>query len=359
MTRVPRHKVLNALRIALAVLVVAAVALAVYRNWAEVSADLRKISGGSMLLAAALVAVAPVLTVLGWRVILTDLGSPLHLAPAGGIYFVGQLGKYVPGSVWSIVAQAEMGTRLRIPRARSAVAGLITIGLAAVCGFAVGLPALPLLFRRDDTQSVVWAVLLALPLFALVLWPRLLNWGIGLGLRLLRREPLEHSLSGRAVLLSGLCFVGAWLASGAQAWVLVRAVGESTVSPERLALLSVCGFALASSLAMFAVVLPAGVGAREGLLVLLLAPATSTSAATAVVVLSRFLTVMSDVVFAAAGWAWARSHHLITSRAEREHDGLPTEADDPEGAATDRDALTGDSVGDEARRASGHTPSGG
>ena len=77
--------------------------------------------------------------------------------------------------------------------------------------------------------------------------------------------------------------------------------------------------------------------------VLLLAPATSTSAATAVVVLSRFLTVMSDVVFAAAGWAWARSHHLITSRAEREHDGLPTEEDKL----------------DEAEPASGHTPSGG
>lgn len=328
MAGVPRHKILNGLRIVLAVLVLAAVTVAVYRNWAEVSADLRRISGGSLLLAAGLVALAPILTVLGWRVILADLGSPLHLAPAGGIYFVGQLGKYVPGSVWSIVAQAEMGTRLHIPRARSAVAGLITIGLAAICGFAVGLPALPLLFQRDDTQSVVWAVLLAVPLFALVLWPRLLNRGIALGLRLLRREPLEHNLSGRAVLLSGACFVGAWLASGAHAWVLVRAVGESTVSPERLALVSVCGFALASSLAMFTFVLPAGVGAREGLLVLLLAPATSASAATAVVVLSRFLTVISDVVFAAAGWLWARSHHLVTSRRERAHEGVLVELDD-------------------------------
>ena len=116
MARLERHRVLNALRIALALLVVAAVGLAVARNWVAVSADLRKIDAGSLLLAAGLVSLAPIFTLLGWRCILADLGSPLHLAPAGGIFFVGQLGKYVPGSVWSIVAQAEMGTRLDIPR---------------------------------------------------------------------------------------------------------------------------------------------------------------------------------------------------------------------------------------------------
>ena len=92
-------------------------------------------------------------------------------------------------------------------------------------------------------------------------------------------------------------------------------------------LASVCGFALASSLAMLTVVLPAG-GVQEGLLVLLLTPATSVSAATAVVVLSRFLTVLADVVFALAGWAWARSHHLLTSRAERAKEGVVLEEDE-------------------------------
>ncbi len=52
---------------------------------------------------------------LAWRRVLADLGSPLHLAPAGGVFFVGQLGKYLPGSVWSIVAQAEMGTTAAHP----------------------------------------------------------------------------------------------------------------------------------------------------------------------------------------------------------------------------------------------------
>ena len=322
MAAIERHRVLNGLRIVLALLVTVAVAVAVARNWSQVSADLRKVDGGSLALAALCVALAPVLTMLGWRRVLADLGSPLHLAPAGGVFFVGQLGKYLPGTVWSIVAQAEMGARLQIPRRRSAVVGLITMGLAAICGLAVGLPALPLLLQREDGRGAAWGLVLALPLLAVLLWPPLLNWGIARGLRLLGREPLEHSLSGRAVLVTAGYFVAAWVASGLHAFVLVRAIGSPTVDSGQLVLASVCGFALASSLAMLTVVLPAGVGVREGLLVLLLTPATSVSAATAVVVLSRFLTVLADVVFALAGWVWARSHHLLTSRAERAKEGL-------------------------------------
>ncbi len=320
-----RHHVLNTLRIVLALLVVVAVAVAVARNWSAVSRDLGRVDARSLALAAVLVCLAPILTMLGWRALLADLGSPLHLAPAGGIFFVGQLGKYVPGSVWSVLAQAEMGARLHIPRRRSGVVGLISIGMAVVCGLIVGLPALPLLLSRDASRGAGWTLLLVLPLLGVLLWPHLLNRLIALGLRILRRDPLEHELSVRALLVTTVCFIGAWVCSGAHVWVLVRSIGRADPEAGSLALVSICGFALASSLAMFSFILPAGVGVREGLLVLLLASATSTSAATAVVVLARFLTTLADVLFAVAGWAWARSHHLITSRSERAHDGVVIE----------------------------------
>jgi hypothetical protein len=220
-----------------------------------------------------------------------------------------------------------MGSRLHIPRPRSAVVGLVSVGLAAICGLIVGLPALPLLFSRQESATVGWTLVLVLPLLAVVLWPRLLNWGIGRGLRLLRREQLEHRLSGRAVLLSSLTFIAAWLCSGLHVLVLARATASGELDTRRLILATVSGFALASSLAMFSFVLPAGLGVREGLLVLLLGTVISTGTATAVVVLSRFLTVMADLVFALLGWAWARSHHLITSRTEREHDHVVVDED--------------------------------
>ncbi|HEY3534755.1 MAG TPA: lysylphosphatidylglycerol synthase domain-containing protein [Pedococcus sp.] len=316
-----RRRLLSALRIALAVLVTAAVVFAVAKNWTEVSADLRRMDVGTVALAGFLGCLPPLLTLFAWRRLLAELGSPIHMAPAGGIFFVGQLGKYVPGSVWAIVAQAEMAARLHVPRRRTAVTGLLNVGLAAVCGFIVGFPSLPLLLSRKATSTAGWVLVLVLPLLVLVLWPRLLNWAVALGLRVLRREPLEHELSGRAVLFTVGVFVLSWLCSGLSVFVIAHSIAGPGTDTGRLALATVSGFALAAAVSMFTVVLPAGVGLREGLLVLLLGPVISVPAAAAVVVVARFLTVLADVVFAGLGWAWARRHHLVTSRdvRAREH----------------------------------------
>ena len=103
------------------------------------------------------------------EVLLADLGSPLHLAPASGVFLVGQLGKYLPGSVWSVVAQTEMAARLGVPRRRTGIVGLVTMALALLTGAAVGLPAIPLLLRRGGGDSV-WFVAVAAALLVLAFW---------------------------------------------------------------------------------------------------------------------------------------------------------------------------------------------
>ena len=51
-----------------------------------------------------------------WQTLLAGLGSPLPVPAAGRILFIGQLGKYIPGSVWPILAQMELGARAKVPR---------------------------------------------------------------------------------------------------------------------------------------------------------------------------------------------------------------------------------------------------
>lgn len=304
------------LRVVLSVLVTGAVAYTVVRNWPAVAHNLQRVAPATLVLAFVLALLAPIFTLFGWRVLMADLGSSVPVPPAAGIFFVGQLGKYVPGSVWSVLAQAEMGTRLHIPRRRTAVVGLISIGMAAITGLVVGLPALPFLLRRQSGLAVWGSLLLVLPLVVVLVWPPLLNALVALGLRMLRREALERSLSARSILVTAGLFTLAWVASGAQLWVLTRAVAAPGTGQAHLAYVSVCGFALASSLGMFSVLLPAGVGVREGLLAVALAPSLPLGATAAVVVLSRFIVTLVDLVCAAAGWVWARSHHLVSTRAE-------------------------------------------
>jgi len=310
---VTRKRLFDLVRIVVALLVLVAVAVAVWRNWTDVSAHLSEVPGGVLVGAFVLALLAPVFSQLGWRVLLADLGTRLPLPAGASVFFVGQLGKYLPGSVWSVVAQADMGSRLGVPRRRMGVVGLLSILLSVITGAIVGIPAVPLLVARSGEVTSLWWFAPAVVLL-LLLWPRLLNWGIATLLRLLRRDPLEHSLTAPAIVLTSLWFVLAWLSAGLSVLVLAHAMSPAT--PVRdLVVTSICGFALASAIGMFSVFVPAGVGVRDGVLALLLGALMPFSAAIAVVVVSRFFTVVADVVVAAVGWGWARSHHLLGSRA--------------------------------------------
>lgn len=314
-----RTRVLNVVRMAVMVLIVAAVTAAVVRNWNEVSGSIHQIGLGALIGSLVLALVSPLLTVLGWRVLMADLGSRLHLAPAFGVFFVGQLGKYLPGSVWSVVVQADMARKLGVPRRRTAVVGLITIALSALCGMILGLPALPALINRGGEVFPEWILVLAIVLLLVMLWPPLLNRAIARGLALLRRDPLEHELSSRAVAWSTMWFSLSWLVGGSMVWVLARGVADPGVDEFHLAVVSVSGYLLAAGIGMFSVITPAGVGVRDAVLVLLLTTSMSLAAAVAVVVVARFWTVVADIGWAAVGWLWGRAHHLVPDRKVSSH----------------------------------------
>jgi MFS family permease len=229
---------------------------------------------------------------------------------------VGQLGKYLPGSVWTVLVQADMASHLDVPRRRTGVASLVTIGLSVLTGLIVGAPSIPLLLQQPDSRAIAW-VALGIPLLAVLCYPPILDRIIGRGLRMLRQEPLEKKLSGRAILVSVVVFCVAWLCFGVHILVLANAVGAEPSGTLTVAALT--GFALSGALSMVTIILPAGLGAREGLLTLVLASAMPVSAGTAVALVSRFVVTLVDVLAAAGGWAYARRHHLVTSREEREH----------------------------------------
>ena len=308
-----RRSVLDILRWVLLAVVLVAVGAALWRNWAEVRTELSRLDAVTALVSLVLALLSPVLTMLGWRVVLADLGSPLHLAPAGGIFYVGQLGKYLPGSVWSVLAQAEMGARLGIPRRRAAVTGVVVLGMSLLTGGFVGLAALPALLGHGGDYPW-WLIVVVLVLGAVVVAPPVLNRIVALGLRLLRRPPLEHALSTRAVLVAVSWFVGAWLVMGLAVWVVARSLAPAGSDGARLLLVSVCGFSLAGVLGMVSFLVPAGVGVRDGVLLLLLAGLVPQPVGIAIAVISRFETVLVDVLCAAFGWWWARRHRLLGSR---------------------------------------------
>ena len=325
MTR-SRRSMLAVFRLFLGLFVVVAVVVALVRSWDDVAPYLSELSVQGVVAALVLALLAPYFTMLGWRTMLADLGSPLPLAPAASVFFVGQLGKYVPGSIWAVLAQAEMGARLSVPRRRVGVTGLLAIAFALLTGGAIGLPALPVLLGRTEIGG--YAVVAVVVILAVVCYPPLLNWGIARGLRLLRRQPLEHELAGRALVATLAWFTLAWSVSGLTILVLALDISGATLGGSLL-LTCVCGFALASAFGMVSVFFPAGFGVRDGVLALILATSMPFAAAVAVAVVSRFLTIAVDVLVAGAGWMWGRGHDLLDDDLEALAVPVP-DGDEPE-----------------------------
>jgi uncharacterized membrane protein YbhN (UPF0104 family) len=274
---------------------------AIASQWQAVSDGFARLSWP--LLAGSLAAVLAALAagMMMWRALLADLGSPLPLRDAAKVFFVGQLGKYIPGSLWPVLAQMEMGRDLGVPRPRSAAAFFLTYPVYLVTGLLVAVATLPA-FAGDSVSRYAWLLVL-LPVLAVGLRPKVVNGVLGLGLRLLRRPPLERPLSGRGVLASAGWAMAGWLAYGVHLALIVGGLGVG--GPKAVAL-SFGAFALAWCLGFLVVVAPAGAGVREVAMIAALAPVLDRGSAIAAALCSRLIVSIGDLLCAAAAGAAAR-----------------------------------------------------
>lgn len=283
-------------------------AYAVYANWDQILDAASRLSWADLALATVVSILYVWLTLLAWRRVLADLGSPLDLRVSTSLFGLSQIGKYVPGGVWNVVAAAELGADHAIPRRRSVTGMAVSILISLVSGVLVG--GLALAIGPSDALGpwrwVVWMT----PALVVLLIPSVMNRFVALALKLARRPGLEKPLSSRGILAATAWSLAAWLVAGLQVWVLATALGMPA-TPRTYAL-AAGGYALAWVVGFLVVIVPAGAGAREAVLIAALSGLLPSGPVILTVLLSRaFLTVV-DLGFAGVGalFAGARTRAL-------------------------------------------------
>ncbi len=272
------------LRLAWGMAVVAALVLALEQRSADVRAALADLTlsglGLSTLAAVAGIGVSAQV----WRTLLGALGSPLPPRASIHVFFVGQLGKYLPGSVWPALAQMELGRDHDVPPRASAVAVVLFLWVHLLTGAVIALVALPLAGVLP-TQ----AALLGLFSAALLL-PSVMGRGVGLALRLARRPSLREQPSARHVVAALGWSAAMWTAYGAH----LMALSDGFAAEFDFAF-SAGSFAAAWVLGVLVLVAPAGIGAREGIMVGLLVTRIGAGPALAIAVASRLVMTIGDI----------------------------------------------------------------
>jgi uncharacterized membrane protein YbhN (UPF0104 family) len=284
----------TAVRAGFGALAVGGLAYATATQWSRVGDAIRLVSAPDLALAGAATLGGTYASFLAWRAVLADLGSPLPVRDAAKVFFVGQLGKYVPGSLWTVVAQMELGRDRDVPRRRSAAAALLVIVVALTAAGVVAAATLP--FTAGGGIKPYRYVFLAPAVGLVLLVPKVFERVVSTAFRLVKRTPPERMLSERGVLAALGWAAVQWLLYGVAVWALARAVPGA---PGTLLALATGAYALAWSAGFLFLVAPAGAGVREGALTLLLAPAVGSGRALGFALVTRLLATLADLILGA------------------------------------------------------------
>jgi glycosyltransferase 2 family protein len=281
------------LRLVVAGLFLAVIGVVLAGQWQQARPLLGRLSVPTLLASWASVLAGIYATFRSWRAALADLGVIPPLAGALRIFYLGQLGKYLPGTIWPAVTQMRLGRDYRVPPRASAAAFVVFMLLVVGTGLLVGVPVIPLL-GRDAFDEYRWLAV-ALPVVILAVAPPVMNRVLAVALRAARRPPLPAPLSlGGILRVAGWATI-AWVCYGVHVYLLARQLGADGGA---LLMLQCTGaFAAAFAGGLMLVVAPAGAGVREAALLLLLGSTVTAPLAAVIAVVSRLLFIVGDLAW--------------------------------------------------------------
>ena len=289
------------MRVLRLVFLVAAVALgahAIARDADGFLTALTDIGPARTAIALLLVLVGLVTSAEVWRGAVASVAARLDGRSARRIFFVSQLGKYIPGAVWTVLAQVEAARRHGLARSRMAVGAVLFLAFYLLTGLLVVAALLPLA-AAGSLGAFLWPLLL-IPLLVVALLPPVLTRVIDLGLSLLRRDRLPRALNLKDVSVPSGWGLATWAIFGAAAVVVAQPLAGDAGLVELIAA-AAGGFALGWAVGLLVVPAPAGLGPRDLVIFAALSPVVGATEAASVAIVLRVLHTIGD--FGLAGLA--------------------------------------------------------
>jgi glycosyltransferase 2 family protein len=262
-------KWLKALSLVLGVAAVAFLVRTGMAGWSELRNSKITLHFGWLAASVGFAAAAMTWIAVSWRYVMRLCGCELPTTTTVGAYYLGEIGKYVPGAIWPVVGRGELARQQRqarqLPAERKTIyesvllsliylflAGLVLafVGIAA-SGFKGGWPLL---------------LLLILPAGIAVLHPQIAKPILARATKLTRgrlKAPTLPSLSVSAQMIAR--YVPAWLFVVGSSWCASKAIGFS------IPLMSLVGATCLGWVAGFVFIpAPGGLGPRELVFTMLL-----------------------------------------------------------------------------------------
>jgi len=269
--------------------------VAIVRQWGDFVDAVGRMGVWDIVAAGSMGALAVFTGMLSWR---ESVAATAHLIPVGPTthtFLVSQLGKYVPGSVWAVVAQVQLMRRYGVSRTRGALGSTISMVISLETAVIVGTVGI---FLAGGSISTYWWLIPVAVVCTLMLVPAVIEWCLGRLARIHKRFAsfADVEVDGIALLRSAAWCIVSWIFWGLQMWLLIRGLGYSGGT---LVWFGIGAYALAWSVGRVIAFAPGGIGPREAALVVILATVVTNSDALALAVITRVVMSLLDVLGAA------------------------------------------------------------
>ncbi len=211
--------------------------------------------------------------------------------------FAANLGKYLPGGIWQVAGKVAMAKQAGIDRHAALVATTVETAVSVTGGLllfiATTLAGAP--FPEGVPKWPLWAIVVGI---LVALQPAIFARVVALGMRLLKIEgEPPHLKLGQIVALVSY-YSCTWLVAGGGFWLFTRSL---TTDPGA-GWFAYSGYYAAGAVGgLLVLFVPAGLGVREGFLVLLMRDVVAGGAATAWIVAfaARVWSVAAELVMSA------------------------------------------------------------
>ena len=265
---------------------IALVARTVGRNWAEFrSLEIRLHPRAGLLgLATLTVFFTYVWYIEAWRRLLAGWAQRIGFGDAARAWCLANLGRYVPGKIWSVTGLVVLAQRAGVRGSAAAASAVAFQALVLGTGVAVVAGATP---HATSGLRLAVGLLVAVASLGVLVWgPTARVVG-----RVMNAEAPLTALPLSAVgLSSALMFLG-WLTYSFAFWLFIRGL----LPDAQLSIATAAGaFTLSYILGTLALFAPGGIGVRELVLVSLLTPSLGSGGALAASVGSRVLLTVTE-----------------------------------------------------------------
>lgn len=281
-------------------------------EWSRVRESLLDASPAWIAVGLVLCALGMTCVAWAWTDVFTILGARVDRGRTIAWYYVGELGKYVPGGVWPVLGRGELARRGGVPGPVAYASTALSLVTLYLSGMLVAVALLPFALGGQGPGAAA-LVLVLLPLGLGALHPRVLTPALDLVRRLTKRPLAVEIPPWRDSVVAVVRYAPAWVFNAAGTVAVAHAVAPDDGSVARIAFATVLSWVAG----LLAVPVPAGAGVRET--VFIAASGLPSELGATVAVATRVLFIVVDAGGALLGAAYLRR------RARRAAAAVPSE----------------------------------